>query len=481
MKIDFNQPLDQKEKEALVTFFNNSENKDTLWEKDTTYILPNGQEISFSHPIVKRRKKEEKTGFRYEVFNPRHFKYGGQASIHSTIGTLVIEPQCFDFKQKKRVIKINDSVKHQTEALNEYNCALESSQLHIKPPTQLNGASYITMRFIKGSTIRDFVYYNKDSLTLAQRICLTQTLLKAYKSQVADKFLIHNDLHPGNIMVSQRKDEMEFKVKIIDFGQSQKEIPSKHPKDENKEDIRRLGSATITTVWPEDKQNELAEHDKKIITYLIDQMTLRDKSKRVCIEEAIQIASYLNDMEPLNNYLKSIQNRESISGSFLGGNSKKRKDEAAHGLMRYAKGEEPHESWETFYNNYQHELTQSKLGVIFSQLEAMSIVSKPCWEQYGKQKVSVKNNLEAPMPSIEVKVDASKVNQLATEDMAVEPFQPPVVEIERKKELPESQRSIQFFKPKEMPEPLNINLGSVENLIEVDVKHISGRNYAARR
>lgn len=178
--------------------------------------------VDLKYPLLIRSRNSNKEQKRIEILTPEPFINGGFSSIYKSLGVLVPEEE-YKFKEKPldktRVCKIipysetfdENQINHETSytKINEL--------LHCKNPVFTDYGGYIVMRYIPGKDLFELlsdVEKKKITLSVEQRLILTDRILKAYKEQIYDKGLIHRDIKPENIIV----DLETMTVTFLDFS-----------------------------------------------------------------------------------------------------------------------------------------------------------------------------------------------------------------------------------------------------------------------
>lgn len=235
----------------LKSFFAES-GKAEFWSKGKTYSLKNGQEISFTHDLYKRKRKQRfnehgipaTDGFRYEVIsNQDMLGKGNYGKVFKIKGTLALDEKSYRFKKPgkdkdSRVVKIqeHDFQNNTLENLkNEIFLTDLAGHMAIKPPAVNSGelypVSYTTMKELQGKKLDLIIkedYLKINVLTAKQRADICIALLNALKEQVSSKDIIHRDIKPENIFVDL-KDPVT--ASIFDYGLG---ILTSEPDDEMK-------------------------------------------------------------------------------------------------------------------------------------------------------------------------------------------------------------------------------------------------------
>ena len=188
----------------------------TYWEKNTEYWFE-GYKIVFDQPVFARERKElnKQHGCAYEMIDTDSLlgsgTYGEVYRIACTISLGKFDT--YQAANKKRVVKI---VSTEDQATQEYAVTSHSTHLHMKLP---NG-TLLVMREIEGDLLRDLLKMGTISST-EDKLALTRALLHAYKEQVVDNGLLHNDLNANNFLVKNNNESKTnpFIVNIFDFSE----------------------------------------------------------------------------------------------------------------------------------------------------------------------------------------------------------------------------------------------------------------------
>jgi|688.fasta_scaffold185132_2 tRNA A-37 threonylcarbamoyl transferase component Bud32 len=157
-------------------------------------------------------------------------------------------------KQRTALIDIQDPRIHEDLIQNRYRLTERAGHLHAKKPYQIRyhetkygretRKSVFFSRYIKGPTLKDFLLANKN-LSVSEAIDLTKALFEAYRAQVTDRKLYHNDIHSDNIIVESGPPN--FKLTIIDYEMSKTFEDLNAPKAKNK-DILTF-SFVLEEIW----------------------------------------------------------------------------------------------------------------------------------------------------------------------------------------------------------------------------------------
>ena len=205
-----------------------------LWKANQVYDFC-GDQITFSHDIVWRKRKMDKEtkaikpGHRFDVISTNKLGHGAFGTVYDVTGTLALDADNIALKQSKiRVVKIqNHSLNNPaTHLKNEYKMAQRAPHIGVKHPTLVGDTSYTVMKKLPGRELWDIIkddLYGKRVLSLEQRQQISIAVLKAYKEQVLDKGVIHRDVKPPNIMVDLSN---PIAVNFIDYGLSTLVNPS---------------------------------------------------------------------------------------------------------------------------------------------------------------------------------------------------------------------------------------------------------------
>lgn len=213
-------PEDTKD---LFEFLSQQQASTKIWKANQIYKF-GIDEITLSHDVIWRKRKENKSGNRYEVMTTNVIGQGSFGKVYDITGTLAEDATKIVFKQNKsRVVKLQDHSKANNpirKLQNEYEITKIASHIRIKEPTVINDQSFTTMKKLKGTELFDII--DKDLggdevLTIEQRQQLSLALVKALKEQVTDKGIIHRDIKMENILVDLQN---PITVNIIDFGLS---------------------------------------------------------------------------------------------------------------------------------------------------------------------------------------------------------------------------------------------------------------------
>lgn len=185
-------------------------NDQHYWTKNTTYSYKN-IEFKFAEDIFARRRKNQKNMV-FEMLSESRLGSGWYGSVYPISLTISMGKNGFQARNKNRVVKIQ----HPQNAIREYNIAYSIQHLHIKRPTQYG---YMVMKNLGSMTLSRFL--RENNLSNYQRLDLTKALLKAYKEQVLDLDLYHNDLHrhKNNILVKTNSDKSpQYEINIVDYA-----------------------------------------------------------------------------------------------------------------------------------------------------------------------------------------------------------------------------------------------------------------------
>jgi serine/threonine protein kinase len=206
--------------------------------------------------------------------------------------------------------------------LKEYAFSKLAGHLGVKPPVfdEDTNRCYITMKRMPGQDLFDV--WESGDIRDDQLLELTQTLLKALKTQVIDKGIVHRDLKLENIRVAMTT---PISVNIMDFGLAKKsgEDDGQYPGSptwaafelfmgnahDTPVDIFSMGRI-LALLWGQSQDSytddffphlqsknahktlDLSE-DKKWIEPLLRQMLQPEPALRIKIDEAIQLLNHL--------------------------------------------------------------------------------------------------------------------------------------------------------------------------------------------
>jgi serine/threonine-protein kinase LegK1 len=244
--------FDASESHCALLSFLDTTNVSTVWhsKEDYEYTYKNvNYQFSFSQSIIKRPRKEGKSGFKFDLFDPGQLPKGkgGYAVVYPIVATFICsdEGKLVLKSGKKKLVKVQDHIINdwRDPVVQEYINLVQAGHLHVKEPViSKNGKmekSYLIMEDVDGFTleqilnpIKRFEIVNEiPRLTVYKRLQLTLAILNAIKSQVFDKNLLHRDIKPGNIIVDLNQNPP--RVKLIDYG---------FAIEQQCQDYRRLGT-----------------------------------------------------------------------------------------------------------------------------------------------------------------------------------------------------------------------------------------------
>ncbi|MDR3503666.1 MAG: protein kinase [Legionella sp.] len=357
--------ISSEHSKKLAQFFNTQASNIGVWKEGQPYTFEDGTQFQFTSDVVRRHRKEGKSGYRYEFISDRLLGKGNFGEVYEIEGTLVVDSDEVQFKPhglngKTRAVKIQ---KHHAEnpidaVFKEYNLSKEASHLGVKLPTTAEGTtSYTVMKKLKGKELFDIISDDLSGispLTLEQRVKLTQLLLKALKEQITDNGIIHRDIKGENILVDLESKSMQ--VNFLDFGLSVKAnaLDGKccgtpayaspemflNGKQTTKADVFSLGRvlALIWHVNPGSYKfsslhdyrnnamhvnldslflglNDLDSHNQQIIRSMLEGMVCADIDSRFTIERAIALFAQVNLGNQITNSKQSA-GKKPIAAAF---------------------------------------------------------------------------------------------------------------------------------------------------------------------
>lgn len=208
----------------------------TILRKDTKYIVSrtdvNGEEkqyeVQLTHDIYRRERKDNKTGFRYEVVSDTVLGSGSYGSVKEIITTLAPDKNNIlhareriskKGRLKKRVIKIQIISPDKLNLLQlkqEAELMQKVKGLHTKPTIFAEGEAAIVSKKIEGLTLSKLLM--ESLIPTEQRLPLVIAVLQALNEKVHKQNIIHRDIKPENIIVDLSK--TPIKVTFIDYGLS---------------------------------------------------------------------------------------------------------------------------------------------------------------------------------------------------------------------------------------------------------------------
>jgi serine/threonine-protein kinase LegK1 len=282
--------------EALRSFLETNKTEGT-WVSHEDYNYTYNEinyQFNFTQSILKRKRKEGKTGVRFDVYDPDKVALGkgGYGVVYPIIGTIGFHAEKTVFKSgAHRVVKIeNHGQKDQSDAIRkEYQGLVRAGHLHVKPPVFTDDPdgkkSYLVMDYVPGVALEKILHPVKRAdiidqipeLTVAKRLELTLAILNAIKAQVVDKKLMHRDIKPGNLIVDFGVSPP--KVTVIDYGfnleegeQDHRRLGTRayrapesfvdHPLYSTKSDVYSVGRV-LSYLWGDDHQNYYISRDKE--------------------------------------------------------------------------------------------------------------------------------------------------------------------------------------------------------------------------
>ncbi|ETO93978.1 AarF/UbiB family protein [Legionella oakridgensis] len=182
----------------------------SIWHQGEKFTY-NGTDYTFQQIVFARQRKDPKRGYAYEMLSSEQLGRGAYGAIYRVACTISLGKNGhFQAQNKHRVAKYQSH----RDALYEFQSARFTDHLHVKVPNQ----GLMVMREIPGQTLHRFLL--STYLTRAEKLELTKALLNAFKEQVVDRNLIHNDLHQGNILVhvDNQGPRKQFIINVVDYG-----------------------------------------------------------------------------------------------------------------------------------------------------------------------------------------------------------------------------------------------------------------------
>lgn len=280
--------------DALAHYLQDS-NTIGIWGSGENHVYTYKQvnySFNFKQSIVRRNRKEGREGYRFEIYNPQQpLGKGGYGIVYPISATVKFEAGIPVVKKSKnRLVKVQTHKKQEliSSVMKEYMGLLRAGHLHVKPPLfikyPVENKSYLVMEKVEGFTLeqilnpdkrRKIINYVRE-LTLEKRIELTFAILKAIKTQVTDRQLIHRDIKPGNFVVDLGQSPPV--VKVIDYGfvlqpdeQDNRQVGTRayrapesfayRPNYTNKADIYSAGRV-LSYLWGDNYNNYYISRDK---------------------------------------------------------------------------------------------------------------------------------------------------------------------------------------------------------------------------
>lgn len=226
----FTHPVDSVKMTALHSFL--LQDASRIWNLNQSYLYRyNGIDYNFmfAKSLIRRDRKEDRPGERFEIFNPAlsPMGKGGYSTVYTSEGSVSFDDGFCRIKTTHpRVIKIqqHDTDYHLSAVYDEYEALRVANHLAVKPPICERDTSYLVMDKALGIPLETILHPDKSKtiagqipeLTLQLRIELTFAILNAIKEQVTSRNLIHRDIKPANIIVDFSVSPP--KVTIIDYG-----------------------------------------------------------------------------------------------------------------------------------------------------------------------------------------------------------------------------------------------------------------------
>ena len=234
-----------------------------IWRSQTKFKYLNTS-FQFTQTVFVRERKNPTLGHAYEMMS----NYIG-SGLYGTVFRIACtvsqgKTGTFQVKDQSRVVKIQSDY----NSLQEYEIARLATHLYIKEP--VNGR--MVMRQMPGQALYQFL--KTCTLQVEDKLELTRTLLKAFKEQVVDNKILHNDLHTGNVFVHvlNESEKTTFTINIIDFGKASHK-PTGCLQTNNK-DLRKFIFPMLKQIWPKKQntpepiRNLLTHRPASLATYL---------------------------------------------------------------------------------------------------------------------------------------------------------------------------------------------------------------------
>ncbi|KTD39112.1 serine/threonine-protein kinase [Legionella nautarum] len=185
-------------------------NNDILYVgKKFTY---NNQEYQLGETIFARERNKGR-GYAYEMVSAIRLGSGAYGYVMKIACTISQgkDNSGFQALDKDRVVKFEET----RDAEREYSVGQYAKHMHMKKPVR----GRLVMRNLGDQTFYKFIckhFPNNRQKILAS----TKELLAAYKEQLIEQKLVHNDLHSENILVkfNPRGTHKRFQMNIVDFG-----------------------------------------------------------------------------------------------------------------------------------------------------------------------------------------------------------------------------------------------------------------------
>ncbi|EKD70352.1 MAG: serine/threonine-protein kinase [uncultured bacterium] len=218
--------------------------------------------IQFTHNLIWRQCDHDQNDFRFEVLNNNVIGEGGYGSVEEIIGTLAPDQKRgIIFKpHHKRIVKIQSASTDTSRR--EYKLAQRIPELHVKKPTTFSpkyfiNRSFIVMRNIEGKELRMLIkddISRRETLSLLERLDLSRRLVTALMKQPHQHQIIHQDIKPSNIIVTQLPNQPS-KTTIIDYGSAN-----------DKNDVMQTDGYTALYASPEQLDNNRCDFSSDIFS-----------------------------------------------------------------------------------------------------------------------------------------------------------------------------------------------------------------------
>lgn len=253
-----NSPIIDKAKQTLFWLLQSSEPKYLkrgIYKLSVDNVLT---DVHLKYPLLVRKRETNPAEFRIEVLSREPFITGGHSAVYDSIGVIMPEKN-YTFKvkpqDKTRICKIINLTSHSTpdNIRSEVSYSKMNKLLHCKTAIIDTENGYMVMRKqgeMDLATLIAMICDKKYHISEQELLELTIAIIKAFKEQVQDLGLVHNDIKPDNIIVNQRS----MTAIIIDYDHASTKETITQPyteiiNDEIKKGIKITG--TIPYIAPE--------------------------------------------------------------------------------------------------------------------------------------------------------------------------------------------------------------------------------------